>query len=47
MAQHPLEYDIFLVTPDGDQDFRVVEPFPGFYAYEASLWSCVKSTFCV
>ena len=35
------------VTPGGVYEFREGERFPGFYADEASLWSCVKSTFCV
>ena len=38
MAEHLLEYDIFpLVTPDGEQVFREVKPFPGFYEDDTSL----------
>ena len=34
------------VTPDGEYDLKEGERFPGFYVDEASLWSCVQSTFC-
>ncbi len=34
------------VTADGVYEHREGEQFPGFYVDEASLWSCVKSTFC-
>ena len=42
-----LAYELLpFVTPDGEYDLKEGERFPGFYVDEASLWSCVQSTFC-
>ena len=47
IADDLLAYEIQpFVTPDGVYELRSGENFPGFYVDEASLWSCVKSTFC-
>ena len=47
MADQLLSYEFLpFVTPGGVYDFPEGESFPGFYADEESLWSCVKSTFC-
>ena len=42
-----VSYDILpVVYFNGTYEFREGELFPGYYVDEASLWSCVKSTFC-
>lgn len=42
-----VNYEILpVVTPAGEYDHKEGETYPGFYVDEASLWSCVKSTFC-
>lgn len=47
IADDLLAYELLpFVTPDGVYELRSGEDFPGFYVDEASLWSCVKSTFC-
>lgn len=47
MVDQLLSYEVLpFVTPAGVYEFREGESFPGFYADEASLWSCVQSVFC-
>ncbi|MBQ3703764.1 MAG: LCP family protein [Oscillospiraceae bacterium] len=42
-----LSYELLpFVTPKGEYDLKEGERFVGFYVDEASLWSCVNSTFC-